>query len=280
MDVAALIIEQVEADGLLKRLVMRPAGGHPLTVGFPDEVDETSSGPFFFPDEHDKREFEHIFETCRGVRLSKSSFTAINGKYHLQLHRGGLFTVKGMKSYYSLSLPQFAIPDEINVQDPRADMPLRKNVLRDKERKRFVIYIECMQQDGGFDFLLKVKFRIERAHGKFEIADYRDEHLSRYGQIPYRAFLSSEQMRHMQRFLANKTEDSDASSKITASTATFGGTSQDNGLTEKLRNGQRCNKIIDEIKLIKRAYSARASQSRKSEKCTRSSRYGQSRQTS
>jgi hypothetical protein len=63
MDVAALIVEQLEADGLLKRLVMRPEGRHPLTVGYPDEVDESPSGPFFFPDEHNKVKFSRALKT-------------------------------------------------------------------------------------------------------------------------------------------------------------------------------------------------------------------------
>jgi hypothetical protein len=269
MEVAALIIEQVEADGLLKRRVIRPEGGHPLTVGFPDEVDENSSGPFFFPDEHDKVLFRHGFETCRSLRLSKSSFTTVNGKYHLQLHRSGIFTVEGTQSYYALSLPEFAIPEEINVQDPRSDMPLRKNVLRDDERKRFVIYIECRPQHGGFDFLLKVKFRIVRvkgefdaAKGQFDTAEYHDEHVSRYGQLPCEAFLSPEQRQDVHRFFASKIDPHESLTNRSASSTGISDKLLDvplggDGLTKKLRDGKRCDKIIEEMKVIKRAHSTR-----------------------
>jgi hypothetical protein len=272
MDVAALIVEQLEADGFLKRLVMRPKGRHPLTVGFPNEVevDESPSGPFFFPDEHNKVVFKQGFENCRGLKLSKSSFTTVNGKYHLQLHRSGIFTVEGTQSYYALSLPEFAIPEEINVLDPRSDMPLRKNVLRDDERKRFVIYIECRPQHGGFDFLLKVKFRIVRvkgdfdaAKGQFDTAEYHDEHVSRYGQVEsYETFLSPEQKRAADRFFASKIDQHEilanrnAPSTRTSDTL-FDVPVQDEGLTETIRNGERCAKIIEEMKLIKRAHSAR-----------------------
>jgi hypothetical protein len=133
---------------------MRTGPRHLLTVGFPDECDESLSGPFFIPDEHNKALFKKGFENCSRVKLSKASFTAVNGTYYLQLHRSGIFTAEGMQSYYALSLPEFAIPEEIKVQDPRSDMPLRKNVLRDDKQKRFVIYIECRPQHGGFDFLL------------------------------------------------------------------------------------------------------------------------------
>ena len=272
MDVAALIVEQLEADGFLKRLVMRPKGRHPLTVGFPDEVevDEGPSGPFFFPDEHNKVVFKQGFENCRSLKLSKSSFTAVNGKYHLQLHRSGIFTVEGTQSYYALSLPEFAIPEGINVLDPRSDMPLRKSVLRDDERKRFVIYIECRPQRGGFDFLLKVEFRIvqvkgrfDAAKGQFDTAEYHDEHVSRYGQVEsYETFLSPEQKRDVHRFFASKIDQHEiltnrnAPSTRTSDTL-FDVPVQDDGLTERLRNGKRCAKIIEEMKLIKRAHSAR-----------------------
>jgi hypothetical protein len=275
MDVAALIIEQVEADGFLKRLVMRTGVRRLLTVGFPDECDESESdesptGPFFFPDEHDKVVFKQGFENCKSLKLSKSSFTTVNGKYHLQLHRSGIFTVEGTQSYYALSLPEFAIPEEIHVLDPRSDMPLRKNVLRDDERKRFVIYIECRPQHGGFDFVLKVKFRIawvkgqfHSAKGQFDTAEYHDEHVSRYGQVEsYETFLSPEQKRHMHRFLASKVDPRESlTSRNPPSTETsgtlFDEPLQGDGLTEKLRNGKRCAKIVEEMKLIKRAHSER-----------------------
>lgn len=273
MDVAALIVEQLEADGFLKRLVMRTGARHLLTVGFPDECDESDeslSGPFFFPDEHNKVVFKQGFENSSRLKLSKASFAAVNGKYHLQLHRSGIFTFEGTQSYYALSLPELAIPEEIKVQDPRSDMLLRKNVLRDDKRKRFVIYIECRPQHGGFDFLLKVKFRIVRvkgefdaAKGQFDTAEYHDEHVSRYGQLPpYETFLSPGQMRSMHQFLANTIapDESLANRNAPSTGATgslFDAPLQGNGLTEKLRNGKRCDKIIAEMKLIKRAYSTR-----------------------
>lgn len=269
MDVAALIVEQLEADGLLKRLVMRPEGRHPLTVGYPDEVDESPSGPFFFPDEHNKVKFSRGFENCSRLKLSKSSFTTTNGKYHLQLHRSGIFTVQGAQTYYALSLPEFAIPEEINVQDPRSDEPLRKNILRDDERKRFVIYIECGPRQGGFDFLLNVKFRIVRvkgqsdpAKGEFDTAEYHDEHVSRYGQLPYETFLSPEQTQHVHRFLTSKIDTPEVLRNRNAPPSATSGTLfdvpvHDDGLTERLRKGKRCDKIIEEMKLIKRAHSTR-----------------------
>jgi hypothetical protein len=236
-------------------------------VGFPDECDEierdeSPSGPFFFPNEQNKAAFKKRFENCSRLKLSKASFTAINGTYHLQLHRSGIFTAEGTQSYYALSLPEFAIPEEIKVQDPRSDTPLRKNVLRDDERKRFVIYVECRPQHGGFDFLLKVKFRIERAaEGPFKVAEYHDEHVSRYGQLPYETFLSPGQMRHMHRFLASKDDPSeDLTNRNPPSRETSGtlfDVREEDDPNGRLRRGQRCDKIIEEMKMIERAHSAR-----------------------
>jgi hypothetical protein len=84
-----------------------------------------------------------------------------------------------------------------------------------------------------------------------------------YGQVEsYETFLSPEQKRDAHRFFASKIDQQEiltnrnAPSTRTSDTL-FDVPVQDDGLTERLRNGKRCAKIIEEMKLIKRAHSTR-----------------------
>jgi len=90
MNVVAVIVEQLEADGRLKRLTMNRGSANQLEVAFPEEFVGERSGPFFFPNEHDEELFKKDFADCRVLKLSKQSFTTANGEYTLRMHRGGI----------------------------------------------------------------------------------------------------------------------------------------------------------------------------------------------
>src|SRR5271170_4611362 len=106
MNVVAVIVEQLEADGRIKRLTIARESAHQLEVAFPDEFEGERSGPFFFPNKDDEEQFKKEFADSRILKLSKNSFTAVNGDYDLRIERGGIPTERGQLSYYSLSLPE------------------------------------------------------------------------------------------------------------------------------------------------------------------------------
>jgi hypothetical protein len=88
MNVAAVIVEQLEADGHIKRLTMQ--GSTPqFDIAFPDEFVGERSGPFFFPDGRNEELFKKSFRDCKVLKLAKDSFQAINGNYSLRIERGG-----------------------------------------------------------------------------------------------------------------------------------------------------------------------------------------------
>ena len=179
MNVAAVVVEQLDYGGYLRTLRMQADPGRPLTIALADEFDEPHSGPFHFLDEHDKETFEKGFAECKAWKLSESNFAVVDGEHRFQTSRLGIPTGRNCLSCYSLLLPEFAVPTEIRFKDPRSDREYFKSVIRDNRRNRFVAYLECRSSYGSFDFLLEVKFRSDRDN--FRRAKYTDEHMSRHG---------------------------------------------------------------------------------------------------
>lgn len=255
MNVLAVIVEQLEVDGSLKRLTMNRGAAHKLEVAFPEEFEGERSGPFFFPNKSDEEQFKKEFADSTVLKLSKHHLSLANGGYNLRMQRGGIPTERGQLSYYSLSLPEFAIPTEITLKDPHSSRLLYKSVFRDKQRKRFVIYVECRSRHGVFDFLLDIRFEIEKE--KFRDAKYQDDYLSRYGGQIER-LLPPDKERTVKRFLSG--EEVPAEKGATASSAATGlatdsGTllrdADDEGdLSDREKRGRDCYRILQEVKNI------------------------------
>lgn len=263
MNVAAVIVEQLEADGHIKRLTLK--GSTPeFDIGFPDEFVGERSGPFFFPDEKNEELFKKSLADCKALKLAKNSFKATNGDYSLRIERGGIPTEPGQLSYYSLSLPEFAIPSKVTLKDPYSNRPLYKGVFRDKNRKRFVIYVECRSRHGIFDFLLEVRFTIEK--DKFDGYEYEDEckddSLSKYGRqvTPYERLLSSDQKGVARKFFSGSTEPSHATTDGSSAPRTTPVGNQGtlltspadrDDLTNREKRGKHCHEVIEEAEHIR-----------------------------
>jgi hypothetical protein len=247
-----LAFEQLEIDppeGSLKRVEMRSEPGHEIEVALPDEFKGDRSGPLFFPHVQDEEQFKKKFADARVLPLSSSSFTSANGVHHLQMARTGIPT----GSYYTLSLPAYAVPSEITVRDPRSAKTLDKYVVRDDKRKRFVIYIECQSPHGAFDFLLDITFTIQRRPGIFDHSEYTDEHVRRYSReiVSEKTATSPEQIELAARLLADKANQTEG---MTSELLMVNKTAHADRLSGRLRKGKRCAQVIDEMKRIKRMY--------------------------
>ena len=72
--VNALIIEQLEDDGVLRSFVMQHAGEN-IVVAFPDEFDGDRDGPFHFVREYDQSRFSQSFSGSRARRLGPPYFS-------------------------------------------------------------------------------------------------------------------------------------------------------------------------------------------------------------
>lgn len=170
MDVAAVIFEQLDADGTLRTLRMNANHPERLLVAFAGEYEEPRSGPFHFLDDGHESEFRRAFAECKSRRVSRSRFSSVDGAFHFESSWAGVRTKEYSLSYYALCLPEYAIPSKVVFTDPRSHREYKKSVVRDDQRNRFILYLECRSSFGSFDFSLEVDFRVspeEFAHAEF-----------------------------------------------------------------------------------------------------------------
>jgi len=178
MIVAAVVVEHIGYDGYLRSLHMQADPGRTLTIAFADEFDEPHSGPFHFLEDHFKNIFEKEFAECKTLKLSESNFSVVDNEYRFQTSWLGIPTQRNGLSCYSLTLPEFAVPTEVRFKDPHSDREYSKSVIRDNRLNCFVAYLRCRSSYGSFDFLLDVKFRMDRDN--FPRARYTDEHTDQH----------------------------------------------------------------------------------------------------
>ncbi|MBL0237548.1 MAG: hypothetical protein IPQ02_13290 [Saprospiraceae bacterium] len=83
-------------------------------------------------------------------------------------------TTRGDLTFYSLYLPQFAIPTSIKINDSLPPYnEFNKTVYRDDSKSRFLIYLECRSKAGKFNFKIDVDFY--EGKNEFGAAAYKDE---------------------------------------------------------------------------------------------------------
>jgi len=204
MNVKALIVEQLNLDRTLLTFKMEPNYPKRLIVAFADEYDDIRHGPFHFLDEQDSRIFERGFAKAQTRKVSIQRFYQADGLYVFNTSWAGIPTARNELTYYALSLPEFAIPVSIEAVDPYTNRQYNKNVSRDDQKNRFVIYLECRSSRGLFDFILTVKFQINRTG--FLSASYQDEFCNSYGhQIDsYRYLLDTKETTLVQQFFTER----------------------------------------------------------------------------
>jgi len=177
----ALIVAQLEADGILRTLRMQPSTNGDIAVAFAGEYDERRDGPFHFLDEEDERRFREGFAGCRIRRLSDKNFVQNGSSFHVKTSWRGVPTDRNGLSYYALSLPEFGILERLSIADPhKAGREYRRFVTRDDERCRWIIYLECISSLGRFDFDLSCTFRIDEH--SFASSRYHDPMLAESGR--------------------------------------------------------------------------------------------------
>jgi predicted DNA-binding protein (UPF0251 family) len=222
MFLTALVIEQLEADGYLRTFKMWAKDGRPFTVALADELEEPRRGPFHFLDERDKQMFEQGFAERKAFRLPASRFKFVDDECIFRHSWEGIHTEQGGLSYYSLSLPEFAIPTSIQFNDPhRSGRVNRKHVVRDDQRNRFVTYLECRSSDGTFDFTLEVRYRIDES--RFRDSEYVDRHLAKEHDVcvPREGLFVPDDQAAVLQFLALTRGLPQANPFVTSSLSTF-----------------------------------------------------------
>ena len=175
MNIHALIIEQLEWDGHLKSFTLqaqRDLGQ--MWVAFPDEYQNDRKGPFHFLDSDYENIFEEKNAKCREAKLPPNKFFEEKGNYCFSTTWNQIPTERNELTYYSLYLPEYAVPDEINITDTyQHDLLFKKMIYRDDKKKRYIVYLECRSRAGRFNFKLNTKFHKDEKN--FKNTRYSDD---------------------------------------------------------------------------------------------------------
>jgi hypothetical protein len=184
MIVNSLIVEQLDYNGTSKVFKMMSSDRYgDLVVALLDEYEEPREGPFHFLDNQYAKMFSKDFAKCQSRKLGTRNFSQFNGDYEFHTKWRGIPTKQNSLSYYAISLPEYGIIKLISIRDPQTGKELSRSVIRDDQRNRFVIYLECRasDSDGLFDFDLICKFII--CSEKFSFSNYSDS-LTTDGGMP------------------------------------------------------------------------------------------------
>lgn len=174
MNINAIIHEQIEWDGSAKSFQFKADQSiGDLWVGFPTDNASERNAPFYFLDKEYEINFHKKQSNCRKVILSEKNFYQERNNHIFTTSWQRIPTERQSLTYYALYLPEFAIPTEIRVTDTReTTREFTKNVFRDDERNRFVIYIECTSRVGIFNFNIFCSFHFDKTD--FKDAKYTD----------------------------------------------------------------------------------------------------------
>lgn len=168
MDTHALIIDQLEWEGMLKSFTLqaRPELGQ-MWVAYPNEYEDERPGPFHFLEEDYENLFEQKMAKCRNAKVSKENFYAEGDYFHFRTTWNNIPTERGRLTFYSLYLPEFAIPDKVAITDTfQSDKEFNKVIYRDDPKNRYIIFLECRSSAGIFNFKLNATFHKDEANFK------------------------------------------------------------------------------------------------------------------
>lgn len=201
MMIKALIVEQVEIDGTLQSFKMSPSINEDLIVAFAHEYEDHRFGPFHFLESRDETRFREGFANCKVRKFSNTNFKKIDDAYKFTTNWQGIPTERSSLSYYALMLPEFAVPLSVEIFDPhKAGSQYRKQVNRDDDKNRFVIFLECSSSFGRFDFDLICLFKIDK--GEFSNYEYQDNKTENHGNTgdDWQNWLNQDQSEKIQQF--------------------------------------------------------------------------------
>ncbi|MEG3857937.1 CHAT domain-containing protein [Microcoleus sp. herbarium12] len=184
MLVNTVIVEKLEIDGTVKTFTMeadkKADKKYDLWIALADEYEDSREGPFHFLERRYAKRFSREFGECPVRRVGKTNFNRLNDSYEFSTSWQGISTKMNCISYYALSLPEYAVPQEIRITDTmRPDKQYRKTVIRDDQKKCFVIYLECTSCLDSFNFDLFCRFNQEEKV-LFEKAEYQENFTADY----------------------------------------------------------------------------------------------------
>ncbi|PZR01576.1 MAG: hypothetical protein DI539_28390, partial [Flavobacterium psychrophilum] len=145
-----------------------------LCVAFPNEYAGERSAPFYFQNV----EYENIFQEkeakSKQKKLLSSNFYQSDDGFVFERKRQSIPTEKQSLTYYTLYLPLYAVPTNIQVTDTLPPgKQFTKNVFRDDQTNRYIVYIKCSSRYGLFNFNIFCRFHLDQQN--FKASVYADD---------------------------------------------------------------------------------------------------------
>ena len=175
MNVNGLIIEELNENGDLKSFVLnKDYQIGDLWIAFPDEYDSPRNSPFHFLDDSYEKLFDsvskrHKMRKVGGQRfrkLDKNTFEFFTGWDNIPVD--GLY-------YYSLYLPKYAIPLNMNVFIIKSMYERHERVEKIvKDKERYIVYIPCQPSTNGIPQNLKLQIFFEINEEKFKNQEHNE----------------------------------------------------------------------------------------------------------
>jgi hypothetical protein len=175
MNINAIIHEQIEWDGSAKSFQLKADQSiGDLWIAFPTDYASERNAPFYFLDKEYETSFHKKQANCRQIKLSAENFYQGCDSHIFKTTWQRIPTERQSLTYYALYLPEYAIPTDVKVTDTRnTAREFTKNVFRDDEKNRFVVYIKCTSKFGQFNFDILCKFYFDKTD--FSTSQYKDE---------------------------------------------------------------------------------------------------------
>src|ERR1700744_1745858 len=119
MQINAIIHEQIEWDGSIKSFQLKEREDlGDLWVAFPGDYDDEPNGPFHFLEREYETWYNEKRASCACRRIASCNFYMEDGDYIFKTGWHRISTKEHQLTYYSLYLPEFAVPIEISFSDP------------------------------------------------------------------------------------------------------------------------------------------------------------------
>lgn len=203
MNVKSIVVEHLYWDGSIKTLQLSPNIRHEMWVAFPDEYEEPRNAPFHFQNPDDEEDYEANYAKCKARKLSKDRYSEEKGVYTFKNSWQGIPTERQSFSFYTLYLPENAIPVQIEITDPyNKGKQFTRTIYKDETKQCYVIYLQCSSKHGVFSFDMRCVFK--KDIDGFKRSSYIDDFHKDFHQSPelWRNFLEKDECEKTENFFA------------------------------------------------------------------------------
>jgi hypothetical protein len=161
---------QLEADGSVKMIRLKPSGKADVTIAMPYEFDEPRSTPVHFLDREEEERFKAFMRSARVMRLSSAQLQKSENSIVYKSEVRGIRYGRGASPLMTISLPENAALQSLLLYDLGKPVgQIVRSIHKDVINMRYTIYI-CTSQVK--DMQMEIEFSIDK--NKFHKSNYTD----------------------------------------------------------------------------------------------------------